>query len=52
MVMVLPFVIALLAAAFAWTGRRGAALGLALSTIVVQVWWLAYHATDSLNIGL
>ncbi len=52
MVMVLPFVMALVAAALAWAGRRGPALGLALATIVVQVWWLAYHATDTLNIGL
>lgn len=52
MVMVLPFVLALLAALCALARRRNAALVLALVTIVVQVWWLLYHATDTLAIAL
>jgi hypothetical protein len=52
MVMVLPFVLGLLAALLAFAGRRNAALALCLVTVVVQVWWLFYHATDKLAISL
>jgi hypothetical protein len=52
MVMVLPFVMALLAAVLAWFGRARLALTLGLATVVVQVWWLVYHATDALKITL
>ena len=52
MVMVLPFVLGLVAALFAAAGRRDAALGFALLTIFVQVWWLVYHATDKLSVSL
>ena len=50
--MVLPFVLGFAAAALAYAGRRKAALGLGLLTVVVQVWWLFYHATDKLAISL
>ena len=52
MVMVLPFVLGFVAAVLALRGRRNAALGLGLVTVVVQVWWLFYHATDKLAISL
>lgn len=52
MVMVLPFVLALLAAVLAWSGRGRLALATGLLTVVVQVGWLLYHATDALKIGL
>ena len=48
MVMVVPFLLGLVAALLAVGGRRNAALGLGLITVVVQVWWLMYHATDKL----
>lgn len=52
MVMVLPFVMAFVAGLLAFTGRRGAALVVGLATVVIQVWWLFYHATDTLAITL
>ena len=52
MIMVLPFVLGLAAAWLAYAGRRNAALWIALVTVVVQVWWLFYHATDKLAISL
>jgi hypothetical protein len=52
MVMALPFLLGLLAAVCAWFGRRNAALVIALLTVAIQVWWLMYHATDKLSIGL
>ena len=52
MIMVLPFVLGLVAALLAVGGRRNAALGLGLVTVVIQIWWLVYHATDSLAISL
>lgn len=52
MVMVLPFILGLVAALCAFARQRNAALALALITVVVQVWWLFYHATDKLAISL
>ena len=52
MVMVAPFALALVAALFALARQRKAALGTGLLTVVVQVWWLVYHATDRLGISL
>lgn len=52
MVMVLPFLLGLVAALLAVGGRRNAALGVGLITVVVQVWWLIYHATDKLAVSL
>jgi len=52
MVMVLPFVLALVAAVLALLGARKPALGVGLATVVLQVWWLFYHATDTLAIAL
>jgi len=50
--MVLPFVLALVAALLAMRRRRNAALGVGIVTVVVQVWWLVHHATDKLAIVL
>ena len=52
MVMVLPFLLALAAALCALARRRNAAIALAIATVVIQVWWLFYHATDKLAISL
>ena len=52
MVMVLPFAMGLVCALFAMSGRRRAALVLGLVTVGIQLWWLAYHATDTLQISL
>lgn len=52
MVMVLPFVLALVAALLAMAGQRKAALGLGVVTVIVQVAWLVYHATDKLAVAL
>jgi hypothetical protein len=52
MVMVLPFAMTLVAAVLACLGRARPALWLGLATIVLQVWWLIYHATDALKISL
>jgi Na+-transporting NADH:ubiquinone oxidoreductase subunit NqrE len=52
MVMVLPFLLGLIAAFLAVGGRRNTALGLGLVTVLVQVWWLIYHATDKLAVSL
>ena len=52
MVMVLPFLLGLVAALLAVAGRRNGALGVGLITVLVQVWWLVYHATDKLAVSL
>jgi hypothetical protein len=52
MIMVLPFALAFVAALLAFIGHRNAALGFAIVTVIVQVWWLFYHATDKLAISL
>lgn len=51
-VMVLPFVMALLAAVLACLGRARLALAFGLATVIIQMWWLIYHATDALKIAL
>jgi uncharacterized membrane protein len=51
-VMVLPFILGLVAALCAFARKRNVAVAFALATVVVQVWWLFYHATDTLAIGL
>jgi hypothetical protein len=52
MIMVLPFVMGLIAALFAFRGYVYAALGTGLATVLIQVWWLIYHSTDHLAITL
>ena len=52
MVMVLPFALGLVCALCALSGRRKAALALGLFTVVIQLWWLVFHATDKLPISL
>jgi hypothetical protein len=52
MVMVLPFATAFIAGVLAFAGRRRAALGVGLATVVIQVAWLFYHATDKLAVSL
>ena len=52
MVMVLPFALGLIVALLAVAGRRNTALGLGLATVLIQVWWLVYHATDKLAVSL
>lgn len=52
MVMVLPFVMGLLAALLAMSGYRTGAMRVGLATVLVQAWWLVYHATDKLAVTL
>ena len=52
MVMVLPFLLAFVAALLALGRRRNAAIAVAIATVVIQVWWLFYHATSTLQISL
>ena len=52
MVMVLPFVMGLLAALLAMSGYRTGAMRLGLATVVIQGWWLIYHATEKLAVSL
>jgi hypothetical protein len=52
MVMVLPFALGLVAALLAFARQPRAALAVGVLTVVVQVWWLLYHATDRLAIAL
>ena len=52
MVMVLPFVLGLLATLLALSGYRTGAMRVGLATVVVQVAWLVYHATDKLAVTL
>jgi hypothetical protein len=52
MVMVLPFALAFGAALCAVMRKRNAAIVLAIATVVIQVWWLFYHATSTLSISL
>jgi hypothetical protein len=52
MVMVLPFVTALVAAVLALRGSPGAAFGWSLATVAISLAWLFYHATSKLDIML
>lgn len=52
MIMMLPFLTALLAIGFAIRGQRTACAGLWLITALVLLAWSAYHMTDPLPISL
>lgn len=52
MVMMLPFLVALLAMFFAWRGWRRATVVTWLVLFVVLAAWLDYHTTSSLGLTL
>ena len=52
MVMMLPFLTALISAWFSWRGRRGAAMAWWAVTGVIYVAWCFYHMTSALKISL
>jgi len=52
MIMMLPFLTALLAIGFAISGRRGACIGLWVVTVLVFAAWCQYHMTGVLPISL
>jgi hypothetical protein len=52
MIMLLPFLTALIAIWFAIRGQRAAAIGLWVITLAIYVAWMKYHMTDALNISL
>ena len=52
MIMLLPFVMGLIAAVLAFRGHAHAAFGMGIATVLIQVWWLIYHSTDTLSIVL
>jgi len=51
MIMVLPFLTALVAAVLVLLGRRGAFCW-SLATVAIALGWLFYHATSKLDIAL
>ena len=50
MIIILPFVLALVSCVYALRGRRGAALAWWAATLVVNLGWLWYHMTDALKL--
>lgn len=52
MIMMLPFLLAAVAAGLAIMGRRSAGLWLWLLTFIVFLAWLNYHITDALPVSL
>ncbi|MER1968919.1 DUF5993 family protein [Castellaniella sp. GW247-6E4] len=52
MIMMLPFLSALLSVWFAIRGRRGACIGLWLATLLIFTAWSRYHMTGVLPISL
>jgi len=52
MIMMLPFLTALIATWFAMRGQRTSSIGLWMVTLLIYVAWMKYHMTDSLNISL
>jgi Family of unknown function (DUF5993) len=52
MVMVLPFVTALIAAVLALRGSPGGAFGWSLAPVAISLAWLFYHATSKLDLTL
>jgi len=52
MVMMLPFLTAMISAWYSWRGRRRAAMGWWAVTAVVYVAWCFYHMTTHLKISL
>lgn len=52
MIMMLPFLTALISAWFSWRGRRHVAMGWWAVTAVIYVAWCFYHMTDPLKISL
>lgn len=51
MVMALPFLLGLIATAFAMSGRRRASIWAWFVLLIVLLAWLKYHATDSLGLS-
>jgi hypothetical protein len=49
-IIILPFVLALVAAVYGMRGRRGAAIAWWAVTLVVNLPWLWYHMTDTLKL--
>ncbi|MCQ3830092.1 hypothetical protein HXX02_11590 [Microbulbifer elongatus] len=52
MIMMLPFLTALISAWFSWRGCRCATMAWWGITAVIYVAWCVYHMTSSLNISL
>jgi hypothetical protein len=52
MIMMLPFLTALIGIVLAMKGMRTAAIGTWAVTLVIMCAWMSYHMTDALNISL
>lgn len=52
MIMMLPFLTALIATWFGMRGQRSASIGVWVVTFVIYLAWMKYHMTDKLNISL
>lgn len=52
MIMMLPFLTALISAWYCWRGRRCASMGWWAVTALIYVAWCCYHMTTPLKISL
>ncbi|WP_198040028.1 DUF5993 family protein [Microbulbifer agarilyticus] len=52
MIIVLPFLTALISAWFTWRGHRATAMGWWAITVAIYVAWCFYHMTTPLKISL
>lgn len=52
MIMMLPFLTALVATWLGMRGQRTASISGWVVTFVIYLWWLKYHMTSNLNISL
>jgi hypothetical protein len=52
MIMMLPFLTALIATWFGMRGQRSASIAGWVVTFVIYLAWMKYHMTDKLNISL
>ncbi len=52
MIMMLPFLTAMLAIFFGIRGQRNTAITIWIITFIIYLAWMNYHFTDKLNISL
>lgn len=52
MIMMLPFLTAFIGIVLAMKGKRSAAIGTWVVTLIIMIIWLLYHMTGTLQISL
>jgi Family of unknown function (DUF5993) len=52
MIMMLPFLTALVSVCLAWRGHRCASVGAWLITLAIFIAWCFCHMTDAMNLSL